>query len=117
MKKYKVLKGWDGVEVGEILDVYNNGYTENIHIKYLSPILAALLLHAGFIEEVGGPWTPQSNEKYWYVSVDGKAYYTTFTDQVFDREVVSYTGIYRTKEEAEAMRDKIQAFVKQQREI
>lgn len=124
MKKYKVLKSWDGVEVGEILE--NNNWDNFEYTCFVSnnkrvdteiePHEIALLLHAGFIEEVGQPWVPQMNERYWYIDGAGDVFHTHWRDHINDVDRKKFDNIYRTQEEAQAIAALIQAFVKKQRD-
>ena len=71
-------------------------------------ILSSLLTGEVTVERK--PWKPSEGDKYWYVSLNGKADYYYWTDDVEDFLTYKLGNCYRTKEEAEANRDKWAAF-------
>lgn len=123
MSKYKVIKQWFGVEIGDILmehhkDTlsYKSTYVDGEVIVRSHEV--ALLLDAGFIEEISDkPWEPKVGENYW--TIDGRVNPISFTweDDEMDRMYTNGMGVYPTKEAAEAMAKKLIAFVKQERGV
>lgn len=56
------------------------------------------------------PWKPSNGDKYWYISSNGSANYYCWNDDMTDFLTYKLGNCYRTKEEAEANRDKWAAF-------
>lgn len=59
------------------------------------------------------PWKPKNNVAYWYVCPDGSVEYDTWWEcaqEVCDINLYKLGNCYRTREEAEANRDKWVAF-------
>lgn len=52
------------------------------------------------------PWKPSAGDQYWYVSSNGSADYYCWTDDILDFLTYKLGNCYRTREEAEANRDK-----------
>lgn len=56
------------------------------------------------------PWKPSKGDKYWHISSNGSADYYCWTDDTLDFLTYKFGNCYRTREEAEANRDKWVAF-------
>ena len=52
------------------------------------------------------PWKPKKEEHYWNVRLEGEPWFTRWLDDVIDYNNYKLGNCYRTKEEAEANRDK-----------
>ena len=52
------------------------------------------------------PWKPSKGDKYWHISSNGSADYYCWTDDTLDFLTYKLGNCYRTREEAEANRDK-----------
>ena len=64
------------------------------------------------IEEVKGEEWPQEGDKYYYMDHYGDLQNDTWTHHKLDKERRDFLGTYRTKEEAQAVSDKVREFVK-----
>lgn len=107
MKKYRVLKAWNDVEVGQVLEEDKSGdlFYGTTYGRYIRPHEIALLLNAGIIEEVGGRWKPEEGEHYFWPASDS-VYKEKWEDNIFDKVRFNAFGVYKTEAEAEAMRQK-----------
>ena len=59
-------------------------------------------------------WEPEIGDKYWFVD-HGYVDKDFWDDMAYDGDRRNFLGVYRTRKEAEAMRDKIKLYVKQWR--
>ena len=118
MKTYKVKIAWEGVKVGEELIANEDGfiltagdsvdeYTRRGRCIYSETI--AILLHLGFIEEVGAvkeKFVPREGEIYYCITDIGKIYYTkNNTDH--DKIKIGIGNCYRTEAEALEARERV----------
>lgn len=77
--------------------------------KYIVNNIEFLL--TGFYEVKRIPWKPESFESYYYVCDDGRVYYTSYSG-CFDHLMYKIGNCYKTKELAEANKDKWIQFYK-----
>ncbi len=106
--KYKFLKKFMDYEAGREEEFIrgDNGFK-------ISRFDTEVLLATNIIEEAeDGPWVPVEGGEFWYIHCDGDVLESTFDNTSVDRKISSFLGVYRTREEAEAMRDKVREYVK-----
>lgn len=53
------------------------------------------------------PWKPKDGESYYYVEPDRKVYRNVFRDWIVDRVILKNGWCFKTKEEAEANKEKV----------
>ena len=105
-----------GVELGEEFEIKNRDglmyrLTENGLILYgikQRDMLLALLEGRYTIKEK--PWRPKLNEQFWFVLQDGHTDICYCKNSWYDIALYKFGNCYRTREEAEANRDKWIAF-------
>lgn len=110
MKKYKVLRAWEGVEVGDELKTYKDGF-----VRYSGPLITpldvALALHLGFIEEVGAVkkerFVPKKGKKYWFLTDDVKPCPSSYYGDEIDKTRIKIRNCYRTEAEALEARERV----------
>lgn len=119
MKKYKVLKAWEGVEVGEVLKTDEDGeipYLVDVFPRHIPCHEVALLLHAGFIEEVKEVEWPKKEERYWFIDETGKVKNYLWFEDNHDRYIRDDGfGIFRTEKEAQEMFEYLKGKAKEKR--
>lgn len=103
--KYKVLKAWQGVEVGEVVDL-ETGLLGKL------PLLVELMVAAGFIEEVDERWKPKKGDEYFYVDKDGQVGEYHWVGFWFDNILFDFGNCFRTREEAEAAAERVKEALK-----
>lgn len=59
-------------------------------------------------------WRPKNNDKFWYINPYGYISSWLWKNYVLDKNFTIFFGVYRTRKEAEAMRKKIKALVREQ---
>lgn len=100
-----VLKAW--YKKGKLWDCDFQGvdgeFLEPLSLVWWSPIEAPKKVR----------WRPENRQVYYYISHDG-AFDNQWDDDPHDIELRKNFGIYRTEEDALAMRDKIVALVTQE---
>ena len=87
-------------ECGFKLIEYNVNYTNSWHQYALENLLTGKYI----IKRK--PWKPPKGDKYWHISSNGSADYYCWTDDTLDFLTYKLGNCYRTREEAEANRDK-----------
>ena len=110
MKTYKVLKAWEGVEVGDEVKSDKHGWIEPAHSPMITPIDAAIALHLGFIEEVGAvkeKFVPKEGELYWYLSDRATCYSCTNLYDAVDQRRISIGNSYRTESDCAEARERV----------
>jgi len=115
MKTYKVLKAWEGVEVGEELKSNHHGvtsYSDSFGGNHftIKPHEIAILLHLGFIEEVEAvkkKFVPKDGDKYWYVSEFCNVDWHYNDDDYSDEKYIRLGNCYRTEAEALEARERV----------
>ena len=95
----KKIKGIDK-EVGEEIEIVTVKDTEALFILQL-------LLDLGYIEESTGEWKPERGESYYWVDGRAEFFEDSWTGHPTDERRASFLGVYKTKEEAEAVVEKI----------
>jgi hypothetical protein len=56
---------------------------------------------------------PQKGDKYYCFDSLGETRRANWDDDIIDHKILEFLGVYRTEEEAVAMREKIRAFIKE----
>lgn len=110
MKKYRILIPWEGVEKGYELNLEDNGFllrnvvTKNeISSVLINPVVAAVLIHTGMIEEVGGKWEPkdeEDEEDYWFVDSTGAICSAVCHGESASIFRIATNNVFKTEEEA-----------------
>lgn len=113
-----------GVELGEIFEIKTDVY-KSFQFRFVendfqcfngkrwvtdanAPVFLKLLLTGEYTIK-RKPWKPKYEETYWYIDEQGESWGSPFTDS----DYINYYKLgncYRTREEAEANRDKWVAF-------
>lgn len=110
MKTYKVLRAWEGVKVGDETTLEAIGMTVNGDFVS-SPVLVAVLLHLGFIEEVGAVkkerFVPKKGNIYYYLDAYGDCMRMCYEHDDYDRRLISIGNCYRTEAEALEARERV----------
>lgn len=81
-----------------------NGLISSVTLSKVQNVLVCLLTGKYTVKHV--PYQPKHNDVYWRVGVYGSAFSEKWTGQLFDYNLYKLGNCYRTKEEAEANRDK-----------
>jgi len=109
MKTYKVKIAWEGVKVGETLEL--DSFNSDTEGWLYRPLDLAVALHLGFIEEVGAvkkeKFVPKRGDKYYYIDAYGDCMQMNYEYDDYDRMLISIHNCYRTEAEALEARERV----------
>lgn len=128
MTPIEYLKSYLGVVDGEEFDVYRDGIKKNIRPYYFEQgkltikgnvneiftnliVLKSLLNGEYTIKK--RPFVPKKREKYWYLNKKGMINETENIGGAFDTAMIKCGWAFRTREEAEADKERVMREIKE----